>query len=173
MQVKSSAGEAFLARPDPKAIAVLLYGPDQGLVHERADRLHLEVVPDLKDPFRAVELSPAALKRGAGRLRDEAAAISFGGGRRVLRIRDASDALAAVLKDFLGDPAGDALIVIEAGDLGRQSSLRRLFEAAGNAAALPCYRDEGRGLEQVIRAQLQEAGLTVESNALAWLASVL
>ena len=59
MQVKSSAVDAFLARPDPKAIAVLLYGPDQGLVRERADGFSLEVVPDLKDPFRAVELSPA------------------------------------------------------------------------------------------------------------------
>jgi DNA polymerase-3 subunit delta len=173
MQVKSSAVEAFVARPDPKAQAVLLYGPDQGLVRERADRLALGVIPDLKDPFRIVELSPAGLKRGAAPLRDEAAAMAFGGGRRVVRVREASDALAAVFKDFLADPAGDALILIEAGDLGKQSSLRRAFESAGNAAALPCYRDEGRGLEQVIRAQLQEAGLKVEPDALAWLAGVL
>jgi DNA polymerase-3 subunit delta len=173
MQVKSSGVEAFIARPDPKAQAVLLYGPDQGLVRERADRLALGVVADLKDPFRIVELSPAALKRGSAPLRDEAAALAFGGGRRVVRVREASDAFAAVFKDFLADPAGDALILIEAGDLAKQSSLRRAFEAAGNAAALPCYRDEGRALEQVIRAQLQEAGLKVEPDALAWLASVL
>jgi DNA polymerase-3 subunit delta len=173
MQVKSSAVEAFLARPDPKAMAVLLYGPDQGLVRERGDRLALGVITDLKDPFRVLEISAATLKRGAAVLRDEAAAIAFGGGRRVLRIRDASDALTSVFKDFLSDPAGDALILVEAGDLGRQSSLRRLFEAAGNAVALPCYRDEGRGLEQVIRAQLHEAGLRIEADALAWLAGVL
>ena len=56
-----------------------------------------------------------------------------------MRIRDASDVLAAVLKDFLGDPAGEALIVIEAGDLGR----RRAFAGSskprqrGGLALLP------------------------------------
>ena len=173
MLVKSGAVEAFIARPDPKALAVLLYGPDQGLVGERTDRLALAVISDLRDPFRAVELSPATLKRGAAPLRDEAAAIAFGGGRRIVRVREAGDALAAVFKDFLADPAGDALVLVEAGDLGRQSSLRRVFESATNAAALPCYRDEGRGLEQVIRAQLQDAGLRIEADALAWLAGVL
>jgi DNA polymerase-3 subunit delta len=173
MQVKSAAVESFLARPDPKARAVLLYGPDLGLVRERADRLTAAVVPDLKDPFRIAELTPGALKAGAAPLRDEAAAIAFGGGRRVVRIRDAGDALSPCLKDFLGDPAGDALVLVEAGDLAKRSSLRVLFEGAGNAAALPCYRDEGRGLEQVIRAQLREAGLGVEADALEWLAGAL
>jgi len=173
MLVKIGAVEAFIARPDPKALAVLLYGPDQGLVGERTDLLALAVISDLRDPFRAVELSPATLKRGAAPLRDEAAAIAFGGGRRIVRVREAGDALAAVFKDFLADPAGDALVLVEAGDLGRQSSLRRVFESAANAAALPCYRDEGRGLEQVIRAQLQDAGLRIEADALAWLAGVL
>ena len=173
MQVKSAAVEAFLARPDPTARAILLYGPDLGLVRERADRLAATVVPDLKDPFRIAELTPAALKGGAAPLRDEAAAIAFGGGRRVVRIRDAGDALSPCLKDFLADPAGDALIVVEAGDLAKRSSLRVLFEGAGNAAALPCYRDEGRGLEQVIRTQLREAGLGVDADALDWLAGAL
>jgi DNA polymerase-3 subunit delta len=173
MQVKSAAVEAFIARPDAKARAILLYGPDLGLVRERADRLAAAVVSDLKDPFRTAELAPAALKEGAAAIRDEAAAIAFGGGRRVVRIRDAGDALSAPLKDFLRDPAGDALVLIEAGDLAKRSSLRVLFEEAANAAALPCYPDEGRGLEQVIRTQLREAGLGIEADALAWLGGAL
>lgn len=173
MQVKSAAVEAFIARPDAKARAILLYGPDLGLVRERADRLAAAVVPDLRDPFRIAELAPAALKEGAAALRDEAAAIAFGGGRRVVRIREAGDALSAPIKDFLRDPAGDALILVEAGDLAKRSSLRVVFEEAANAAALPCYPDEGRGLEQVIRTQLREAGLGIEGDALTWLGGAL
>ena len=173
MQVKSAAVESFLARRESQALAVLFYGPDLGLVRERADRIALTVVADLGDPFRLAELSAAALKGGAAPLRDEAAAIAFGGGRRVVRIRDAGDGLTAVFKDFLEDPAGDALIVVEAGDLAKRSSLRLLFEGADNAAALPCYRDEGRDLEQLIRTQLREAGLDVVPNALAWLVGTL
>ena len=170
MQLKGAAIEGFVARPDPKARAVLVYGPDAGLVRERADRLARAVVPDLSDPFRVAEIAPAALKDTA-LLRDEAAAIPFGGGRRALRIRDAGDATTAALKDFLADPAGDALIVVEAGELPPRSTLRALFEKAPNAAALPCYRDEGRGLEELVRSQLREAGLQVEPEALEWLAS--
>ena len=173
MQVKSGAVDAFLSRPDPNARAILLYGPDQGLVRERADALARQVVPDLKDPFRIAELSAATLKSGAAPLRDEAAALAFGGGRRVVRVRDAGDAQAAAFKDFLSDSAGDALIVVEAGDLAKRSSLRLVFEGAKNAAALPCYRDEGRGLEQVIRGQLAEAGLRIEADALAFIAGAL
>ncbi len=173
MQVKGAAIEAFLARPDPKARAILLYGPDLGLVRERADRLAAGIVPDLADPFRIAELTAARLKGDAAALRDEAAAIAFGGGRRVVRIREGADGLSAGLKDFLADPAGDALVLIEAGDLAKRSSLRLLFETAGNAAALPCYRDEGRGLEEVISRQLRDAGLGVEREALAWLAGAL
>ncbi|MCI0431673.1 MAG: DNA polymerase III subunit delta [Rhodospirillales bacterium] len=173
MQIKSAAVEEFIARPDSRACAILLYGPDQGLVRERADRLAAGVVPDLKDPFRVAELTAASLKGGAAPLRDEAAAIAFGGGRRVVRIRDAGDGLAAVFKDFLSAPAGDALILVEAGDLPKRSSLRALFDTATNAAALPCYRDEGRGLEQVIRAQLRDSRFAVETEALTWLAGVL
>ena len=173
MQVKSAAVDAFIARPDPSARALLLYGPDQGLVRERADALTAFVASDLKDPFRIAELPGAALRSGSAPLRDEAAALAFGGGRRVVRVRDAGDAHAAAFKDFLADPAGEALVVVEAGDLPKRSSLRLVFEAAKNAAALPCYRDEGRGLEQVIRAQLAEAGLRIETDALAWVAGTL
>ena len=173
MQVKSAAVDAFIARPDPSARALLVYGPDQGLVRERADALTAFVAPDLKDPFRIAELPGAALKSGSAPLRDEAAALAFGGGRRVVRVRDAGDAHAAAFKDFLADPAGEALVVVEAGDLPKRSSLRLVFEGAKNAAALPCYRDEGRGLEQVIRAQLAEAGLRIEADALAWVAGAL
>ncbi len=173
MQIRSAALDAFLARPDPRARAILLYGPDLGLVRERADRLAASLVPDLADPFRLAELSASALKDSAAPLRDEAAAIAFGGGRRVVRIREAGDGLSKCFKDFLADPAGDALILVEAGDLAKRSSLRTLFEGADNAAVLACYRDEGRGLEQVIEAQLREAGLGLEGDARTWLAATL
>src|SRR4026209_2652777 len=87
MLVKSGAVEAIIARPNPKALAVLLYGPDQGLVGERTDRLALAVISDLRDPFRAVEFSPATPKRGAGRLRRRASHRARSGGRRCPRRR--------------------------------------------------------------------------------------
>ena len=42
--------DAFLARPDPGRPIILLYGPDAGLVHERADALVASAVDDPNDP---------------------------------------------------------------------------------------------------------------------------
>jgi len=57
---------AFLQRPDPNIRAVLLYGPDEGLVHERAGVLARTVCPDLKDPFRVAKLFADFLKSSPG-----------------------------------------------------------------------------------------------------------
>ncbi|MFQ5958437.1 MAG: DNA polymerase III subunit delta, partial [Alphaproteobacteria bacterium] len=144
-----------------------------GLVHERAAALVRHVVADTADPFRVAELGPAEIKDDPARLADEAAALAFTGGRRVVRLRPASDAQADVLMRFLADPVGDALVVVEAAELGPRSRLRRLFEDADNAAALPCYRDEGAALRRVIEDMLAERGLGAEPAACDFLESVL
>ena len=51
--IKKSEADAFAARPDPARPIVLLYGPDAGLVRERAERIIRSSVEDLNDPFRA------------------------------------------------------------------------------------------------------------------------
>ena len=96
------------------------------------------MVPDRNDPFRIAELTPARLKEDPARLADEAAAIALTGGRRAVVVRDASDGVTGAVSGFLADPKGDALVVLEGGELGPRSSLRKLFEGADNAAALVC-----------------------------------
>lgn len=161
--------ETFLARPDPAVGAVLLYGPDAGLVRERADRLAADLAGDAADPFRISELTAASLRDDPARLADEAAALTFGGGRRVVRVRDAGDTATGPFRAFLEGPPAPAMVVVEAGDLPPKSSLRKLFEAADRAVALPCYRDEGADLGRLIEDQLRSQGLTVAPEALAYL----
>lgn len=169
MKIAPARAESFVARPDPRARAILLHGPDGGLVRERFEALTRQVVDDPADPFRVADLTPADLQQDPARLVDEAAALSLTGGRRVVRVRDAADALTARIKPFLEDPKGDALVLLAGGDLSKTSSLRKLFEAADNAAAVPCYSDEGAGLESVVRATLGAAGLRVAPDAMAYL----
>lgn len=169
MKLTGAKVEGFVKSPDPAAKAVLVYGPDTGLVRERVTRLMKTVVADTADPFRVAELGPSALKDDPARLADEAAALSLTGGRRVVVLRDAGDAQAGLIERFLADPKGDALVVVEAGDLGPRSSLRKLFEAAPNAAALPCYPDEGGSLAAVIQEELRAAGLVAEPDAMEFL----
>ncbi len=169
MKIQPARASQFLAAPPEVVRAVLFYGPDGGLVRERAEALTVQVAEDASDPFRVVEMSGQALGEDPARLADEAAAISFTGGRRVVRIRDAGDRVCRIFESFLDQTPGDAMIVVEAGDLPARSSLRKLFEKHDFTAAVACYRDEGRDLERVIRQSLDDAGLTIDPDALSFL----
>jgi DNA polymerase-3 subunit delta len=173
MKINARQVDAFARAPDPSVRAILVYGPDQGAVVERAEMLCKSVVDDLRDTFRVVELTPKSIVSDPALLSDEAAAIAFGGGRRVIRIRGAGNNEADNFIEFFDHPSGDALIVVEAGELQARARLRTCFEKASIGAALPCYIDEGVGLEGTIRQMLGDAGLTVDPAALDYLSANL
>jgi len=161
---------AFLAKPDAAMRAALVYGPDAGLVRERADRIAAAICPDLRDAFRVADVTAAALLQDPARLNDEAAALSLTGGRRVLRVRDAGDAAGALFERFLSaPPPGDGVVVVEGGELGTRSSLRRAFEEGARAFAIPCYADGRRELEELVREVLGAHRVAVDGEALAYL----
>jgi len=173
MKLQGAAIEKFLRQPDPGVRAVLIYGSDEGLVRERAATLGRQVVPDLNDPFRVASLAADALAADPTLLADEAASLSLMGGRRLVRVRDGSDKTTRALAQLLEAPAGDSLAVIEAGDLTPRSTLRKLAESAPQAAALPCYVEDEAGLARTLRAQIAEAGKTIDPDAERMLASSL
>lgn len=173
MKATGAAAKALLDRPPERVRAVLLFGPDEGLVRERAAALVARVAGDPRDPFRVSELSGATLRDDPARLADEAAAIAMTGGRRAVRVREADDRLAAPLGDFLAAPMGDSLVVVEAGDLGPRSALRRLFEAAANAAAIGCYPDSAPELAALVVETLRAQGVSAEGEAVDYLVAHL
>ncbi len=165
MKLAGARIEGFLRRPDPDIRAVLLYGPDAGLVRERAENLARTVCPDLHDPFRVAELTAATLAGDPARLADEAAQISLMAGRRVIRVRDAGDPLAPLFTRFLSDSVGDGLVVAEAGDLPARSVLRRAFDDSPAAAAIGCYPDSARDLATMIRDACAEHRIGISRDA--------
>jgi DNA polymerase-3 subunit delta len=173
MKIATGQAERFVRSPDPNIRGILVYGPDSGLVRERVEALARSVVEDPKDPFRVADLTARQLEADPARLADEAAAMALTGGRRVVRVGEAGDALSGLMKSFLADPAGDALVLVQAGELSPRSSLRKVFESAGLGAALACYRDDQRSLSAVITEMLAEHDLTATSEAMAYLSASL
>lgn len=167
MKLTARQIDGFLKQPGTSA--VLLYGPDSGLVRERAELLTRRVAGDAADPFRVAELTPAMLRDDPARLADEAQALSLTGGRRVIRLRDAGDSATALLESLLNGPEPAGFVIVEAGDLPPRSSLRQLFERSDRGAALPCYRDEGDSLAALVDGTLKGAGLTATPEARAFL----
>lgn len=171
MKITGARQEPFIANPDRAVAAILLYGPDRGLVRERARRLGATVVDNSDDPFGVAELTAADLKGDPARLSDEALALSLGGGRRLVRVREATDGLSAACTGMLDavTSAETVLVIVEAGELGPRSTLRGLFEKRQNAAAIACYGDEGGGLRRVIGETLGNHGLRPSADAMAFL----
>ncbi|WP_203071042.1 DNA polymerase III subunit delta [Falsiroseomonas ponticola] len=163
--------QAVLADPGDMR-AVLLFGEDAGLVRERAEALVRTVLGGaMDDPFRLADLTREEAAR-AGVLAGEAAALAMTGGRRVVRLRDATDAHANALKDMLA-ARGEALVVMEAGELQARSKLRTLAEAAQDVAVIPCYRERDEALAGTIARLLKEQGVQADASAVGWLAARL
>lgn len=155
----------------------LFHGPDQGLVRERAAKLGSLIVEDPHDPFNATELTDNDIE-GPGHLADEAAALSFMGGERLIRVKGGGDSVTKAVKQFLslveaGSVTPNALIVIEAGELKKTAALRKAVEASKIAAAIACYPAEGADLLDTLRNDLGAEGLSIDDEALAALASRL
>jgi DNA polymerase-3 subunit delta len=173
MRLSAGQAERFVRNPDPKVRGILVYGPDDGLVRERVEALARSVVEDPMDPFRVADLTARQLGEDPARLADEAAALALTGGRRVVRIAEAGDAISGLMKSFLADPPGDALVVLQAGELSNRSSLRKVFESAELGAALACYRDDPRSLAAVVTEMLANHALTATPEAMAYLSASL
>ncbi len=167
VKLESRRVPAFLRDPGSVRV-VLLYGEDVGMIRERGEALTRAVAGGLDDPFRVAELA----RDEVDRLEAEAASLPMTGGRRVVRVRDAGEAARAAVEAVLASTA-PALVVLEAPSLDSASRLRRAVEAAPDGAAVGCYPEEGRALQETIRDALGGAGVAVEPEALAWLAAHL
>ncbi|MDE1149036.1 MAG: DNA polymerase III subunit delta [Azospirillaceae bacterium] len=174
MKVQPRNADGFCKRPDAGIVAVLVYGPDSGLVRERAQMLCRAVVEDLQDPFRVSDLKADQISGDGARLNDEMAAMALTGGRRLVRVRDADESVTVAFQALLKDaPAGDTLAVVEGGDLSKSSKLRALFENSDKAAAIACYVEEEGELAGTITRILAEHRLAIDPDARDWLAANL
>ena len=171
--LKGAEVERFITRPDPARPIVLVFGPDAGLVRERAEALVRASVDDPKDPFQLARLEGDDLASEPTRLVEEATTIPLFRGRRAVWVRAGGRNFAPAVEALLATPSPDCRVVIEAGDLKRSAPLRAVCERAKNAAALPCYTDDEKSLVRLIDDEMRAAGLSISPEARAALVPLL
>ena len=164
----------FLAKPDPAQRTILVYGPDSGLVSERADKLAANCGVDTADPFATIRLDADTAAADRNRLLDEAFTVGMFGGDRLIRVSGQTRRnLADAVKPLLQQKLENAWVLIEAGDLKKGAALRTAFEKSSNGAAIPCYLDEGRALDELVAEELTAKGYSVSSELSAYLKQFL
>lgn len=166
MQLKPNEIDGFLKRPDPVIGSLLVYGPDRGLVGERAAAFAAATGVDLADPFSVTRIDAADIDADPGRLLSDLRTVALFAGKRIVWVRGAStqkELLEAIATVEAG--AAEALLIIEAGDLKKSSALRTQAEAGRRTVAAPCYADDSRGLDSLIDSVLSAEGMSIALDA--------
>src|SRR5690606_17009758 len=162
----------YLARPDLSEGIFLAYGPDGGLVRETAQRLIRQLSGD--DPASAslTIFDGPELDAEPGRLVMEARSVSLFGGKRIIRVRNATKSLVMPLTELRDDPGG-AAIILEAGNLTPRDALRALIESAKLGRALPCYPDTDETLANLMRDTFNQQGIRADADVIPTLRDIL
>lgn len=166
-EVKSHEFDAFLKRRPLPVRLFLIYGPDRGLVSERAAAIAAASGVDLDDAFSVVKLDAGEIGSQPGRLMDEMNAIGLFGGERLVWVRNAASekGVADAIDMLASTSPGPSTLIVEAGDLKKGSALRKAAEGASQAVAIPCYADDGRALQALIDQELAAEGLRIAPAA--------
>jgi len=171
--LKAGDIDAYISGRDAARPIALVFGPDAGLVSERADAIVRAAIDDPNDPFALVRLDGDELSGDPSRLIDEAHAVPMFGGRRAIRVKAGGRDFAKAVEALAAVPPRDCRVVIEAGDLRRNAALRVLCERAKSVAVIACYLDGERDLARLIDEELRAADLTIAPEARAALLPLL
>lgn len=171
--IKAHEADRALARPDPAFRLFLFYGPDAGLISERAAALARGSVDDPQDAFQLIRMDGDDVASDPLKLVDEANTIGLFGGRRAIRVSPTSRPLVAAVEPLLTTPSQDAIVIIEAGDLQKTNPLRTACERARSALAVPCYGDAARDLGTIVDEMARAAGKSIDRTTRDLLTSLL
>lgn len=163
--LKASEVDGFIRRYETRKAehpVILIYGPDTGLVNERASILAKKATDDPEDPFQLIRIDGDMIAADPSRLVDEASTVGLFGGRRTIWVKPSGRNIAAGVETLLKLPSLDnTTVVIEGGDLARNAPLRTLCEKSPLAVAIPCYADTERDLAAVVDDMFRQEGFTL------------
>lgn len=173
MDIKARQADSFVRAIPANVTAVLFYGPDIGLVSERGEKAAKAWAADPKAPGEILRLSDTDLQEAPDRLAVELRNLSMFGDRKIVRLVLQSAARPELVTELIDGPPLAGLLVVEAGSLKPESKLRKVFVAAGHAAAVACYPDDEAAIDKLIRDVLKERKLEIGKEARTYLASRL
>lgn len=160
MKLNAREANGYFAKPDASKTGLLIYGPDaMRIALKRQQVIAALIGPQGEEEMRLARIAAADLRKDPAMLGDAIKAQSFFPGPRVAFVEDAGDGLAKTISGALEDwQAGDAQVIVTAGQLAAKSALRKLFESHSNAFAVGIYDDPPSRAE--IEAELARAGIT-------------
>jgi DNA polymerase-3 subunit delta len=174
-EIKSHEFDRFAEKAVLAYKVFVIYGPDRGLVSERAALLAAKTGVSTDDPFAMLKLDVSDLQGDPGRLMDEVNSLGLFGGTKLVWLRGAANErpLIDALQILAEGPPPANILIVEAGDLKKGSGLRKIAEPAKSIAVVPCYADDVRAIQSLIDAELASENLRISTDARAKLVEML
>lgn len=163
--IKPQQTAAFMAAPPADLAAVLFHGSDPGMVSERAAALARSLAARESPPGEILKIDEAELDEDPGRLETELQTRPMFSGRRIVRAIASRRVSAQLLKPILAAAPLEGLLIVEAGSLKADDSLRTLFETQASCFAVACYTDTAQDLDALISEVLGAFKLSIAGDA--------
>ncbi len=163
--IKAAQANAFITKPPANVSAVLLFGSDPGLVSERSQRLAALLAGRETPAGEVLRLDDTDLDEDTGRLAIELQTRPMFSGRKIIRATAGRRITGALLKSIINDGPLEGIIIVEAGNLKPDDTLRATFESHAQAVAIGCYPDTQADLENVVIETLTPLKMTLDADA--------
>ena len=162
--LKSSETAQFLKSIDSRIESILVFGTDPGQVADTARIVASTLAGKSNPPGEILRIEDADLEADPDRMAVELRTMQMFGGPKIVRTsssrRITAQSLASLVEGSL-----TGRLVVEAGNLKADDTLRALFEKSAKAAAIACYPDSTADLDRLIRDVLGAAGQSIEPEA--------
>lgn len=171
MKIYSNAADNFVR--DLKTNIVLVYGNDNGGVNAMAKRLAKRFLGAEESPDSLVKLSPEDLKEDTEIIATALSSRSFFCHKKVVIVEDAADGILEIVHKVAAMQGADNLLIVCAGELKKESKLRKFFEDSKILTALLCYKEDTAGLKRRISELLRGNSVSADQDVIEYLAANL
>lgn len=161
MKIAPKNIEEFIINVPKNIKAILLYGPDHGLINFRLSILkktrnftekfnydQIKNNPSLfLDSFKSFSLFDKDLSQ-----------------EKIILIECNNSTLSTSCSDAIKKGEYQGLIIFYADGLTPDSNLRKFFETNNNTAAIPCYLDDSLSISRIIQQKFKQNNITYEAG---------
>ena len=115
--IAASKVKQFIKNPDKKNRAILIFGPDIGMVKENTSKLASFFSTSQSPEGDIITIDDSDLTNDPDRLSIEVNTISMFGGEKIIKFRPGSRTNPKILDEFLENKSLPAYLLVESGDL--------------------------------------------------------
>jgi len=176
MKIQNFKIDQFCSSLNPISPAILLYGQDYGLISERSSLIidtFFNNADAKHNSLNIIDFSNNILLSDPQFLEIEVSSISLLNNKKIIRIKDASDALYKMLESYFLYSHPDCLLILLSDSLSPRSKIRKLFESHNKAIILPCYSDDKKSILNLIKSALMKEDIIIDDQGLQLFANYL